>query len=202
MTATPVTANRALAAAALLLGLLALFVETDAAPGGASAEIDALAVARAIRADPESMLIVDIRDREAFDALHLPRAVHLPIDPTHTGALARAEWRRNLEALGAARDRSIVVAGEPDLPTRLLWIELRRAGYEAFYMPDMLADWLETIVSPVRGPIEDPADRAAWDEQAELARYFGGFPRVGSTPGRTGSVSERLRHARRRGCAI
>lgn len=196
------TLNRALAAAAAVLGLLALFVGTDAAPAGGSGVIGSLEVAKAIRADPEGILVVDVRDREAFDALHLPRAVHLPITPTEAQPLSAAEWRKRLEALGASLDRPIVVAGEPELPTRILWVELRQAGYRAAYMPDMLADWLEMIVSPVRGPIEDPAAQAAWDEQAELSRYFGGFPRVGSTPGRTGSVSERLRHARRRGCAL
>jgi hypothetical protein len=70
-------------------------------------------------------------------------------------------------------------------------------------MPDMLPAWLDSIISPVRGPTDDPEEKARWDEQAELARYFGGFPRVVDDPSvRAGDVSSRLRHARRRGCAI
>lgn len=54
-----------------------------------------------------------------------------------------------------------------------------------------------------RGPTEDPEVKARWDEEAELSRYFGGFPRVDPDPTfRAGTMTERLRHARRRGCAI
>jgi len=196
---TPVTLHRILAAAAATLGLLALLTGDDTVPAGGPGEIGALEVAKAIRADPEGVLVVDIRDRAAWDSLHLPRAVHVPA----LGGPEPQEWQKRLEALGATRDRLIVVAGGPETPTRALWVELRKAGYQASYMPDMLADWLDTIISPVRGPIEDSEAKARWDEQAELSRYFGGFPRAVTDPSvRGGSVKERLRHARRRGCAI
>jgi hypothetical protein len=198
-----VTLNRALAAIATVLGLLALFTAEGAVPPGGSSEISAFEVAKAIRFDPEGLWVVDIRDQEAWEGLHVPRAVHLPVQPNpEREPLTAARWREKLEALGATREQPIVIAGGPETPTRDIWLELRKAGYEASYMPDMLDDWLETIVSPVRGPTEDPRARAEWEELAELSRYFGGFPRVNSTPGRSGSVSERLRHARRRGCAI
>lgn len=198
------TLNRGLAATAAVLGLLALLAGSETSPAGGPAETSAFDVAQTIRVDPQGTLIVDVRDHDAWEALHLPRSVHLPIrpEPQSPERLTATEWRQHLEALDGARGRPIVIAGGPETPTRELWLELRKAGYEASYMPDMLDDWLDTIVSPVRGPIEHPRDLAAWNELAELSRYFGGFPRVDNTPGRSGSVSERLRHARRRGCAI
>ncbi len=200
-----VTSEKILGALAAALGLLALLAGNDTLPARESGVIGALAVAKAIRADPEGILIIDIRDQVAWDDLHLPRAVHLPSHPPSEPRtpLAAPEWREQLERLGATQDQTIVIAGGPDSPTRTLWLELRKAGYEASYMPDMLADWLDTIISPTRAPTDDPEVLARWSELAELSRYFGGFPRVIAEPSvREGSVSERLGHARRRGCAI
>ena len=185
--------NRTLAIVAGALGALALFGGDTPAPGAPGA-ITALEVARALRADPDAVRILDVRDRAAFDEYHLPRAVLAPSDPDALVA-----------SLGEhARGDLVVIAGGPDAGPRAAWLALRRAGVVgARYLPDATAAWLDAIVSPVLVAGADPRTRAAWEEQAELSRYFGGFPRVRAAAERPADdVADRLRQARRRGCAF
>lgn len=188
------TANRVLALVAGALGALALFGGDTPAPGGPGA-ISALEVARALRADPDGIRLLDIRDAAAFEEFHLPRAARAPADP---GALVAGL------ATDVGPGDAIVVLGGPDAAARLAWLALRRAGFvRARYLPDATSAWLADIVSPVLPADAGPARRAAWPEQAELSRYFGGFPRVGTAAGReTDAAADGLRRARRRGCAF
>ena len=83
-------------------------------------------------------------------------------------------------------------------------------GYERVrFLEGGLEAWLTDIIEPVLAPDATPAARSAFDRQAELARYFGGMPRVGvreesveSDKAGVSAVSAALRRARRRGCAF
>lgn len=206
------TTNRVLAIAAGALGALALFGGDTPAPGAPGA-IGALEVARELRADPEAVVILDIRDEAEYRSFHLPRAVLAPADPGALVASLAADEAgaspSDRAGRGSARGRSsrtalVVVAGGPDAEPRAAWLALRRAGYaRARYLPDATAAWVDAIVSPVLPADADARTRAAWEEQAELSRYFGGFPRVGTAADTTGDdAAERLDRALRRGCAF
>ncbi len=187
--------NRVLAIVAGVLGALALFGGDTPAPGTPGA-ISALEVARALRADPDGIRILDVEDEGDYARFHLPRAVRAPADP--------AALLAGLEDAGAGRGDLVVVAGGADDDGRAAWLALRRAGYvHARYLPHATDAWVDAIVSPVLPADADAGARAAWAEQAELSRYFGGFPRVGSPADTaTGDTADRLRRARRRGCAF
>jgi len=189
-----VSTNRILAIAAGALGALALFGGDTPAPG-APGVISALEVARELRADPDAIHILDIRDEAAYRDFHLPRAVLAPADPEAlVASLAEADPRTDL----------VVVAGGPDAEPRAAWLALRGAGFiRARYLPDATAAWVDAIVSPVLPADADARTRAAWEVHAELSRYFGGFPRVGTAADRPADdAADRLRQARRRGCAF
>jgi hypothetical protein len=69
------------------------------------------------------------------------------------------------------------------------------------YMVDGVGEWLSEIMNPVIAPDATPEERAAFDRVAELSRYFGGMPRVGSATDR-GSPERLLERTQRRGCAF
>jgi rhodanese-related sulfurtransferase len=193
------SANRVLAATAGLLATLALIAGDTLAPGGAG-EIGALDVARRLRSDPDGIRILDVRGDSAFADFHLPRARHAALaDAAHLEA-----WVAAARAGGASEGDLVVIVGGPGIDARRPWLALKKAGFsDVRYMRDAVTDWLESIISPILGPDADDEERSAFEEQAEIARYFGGFPRIltaAEAPG--GDVSERLRKARRRGCAF
>jgi hypothetical protein len=189
------TTNRVLAASAGVLGALALIGGDTPAPGGSGA-MQALDLAAALRADPSAVVVLDVRDRAAFDEFHVPRASHVEGDRTDLLPVV-AEIERS-------GDLMIVVAGGPGSDARPGWLSLRRAGHDrVYYVPDILTAWLDDIISPTLSPDAGPAERAAWEEQAELSRYFGGFPRIRETADvDTVGSTARLTRAKRRGCAF
>lgn len=187
--------NGVLASVAGVLGLLALVGGDTPAPGGAG-ELTALELAAALRASPDSVVVLDVRSEAAFAEFHVPRARLTDFDPVAIVAAAGDA--------GAHAATVIVVAGDADRDARPGWLALRRAGFDrTHYMPDVLESWLTEIVSPVLASTASARERDAWEEQAELARYFGGFPRIlDPSTDTAGGTAERLRRAKRRGCAF
>ena len=185
--------NRALAAVAGLLGTMALVAGDTPAPGGAG-EVTALELAAELRAAPDSVIILDIRDEPSYREFHAPRA-----RLAETGRVLEA-----VEAAGATDASLIVVAGGIEHDPRPAWLALRRAGYgRAHYLPDVLGSWLDDIISPTLPSSASEAEREAWETQADLSRYFGGFPRiVEASSGGSEDAGSRLRRAKRRGCAF
>ena len=185
--------NRALAAAALVLGALAVIAGDTPAPGGAGA-IDALDLAEAIRDDPAAVIVLDARDEAAFEEFHVPRARRLDVGPDAAPA--------RVVELGGTPESRIVVTGGPQADPRPAWLALRRAGFaDAYYVRDVVGAWVDRIISPVLSPDASDAERHAWERQADLSRYFGGFPRIAERDEEEGAAA-RLRRARRRGCAF
>ena len=185
--------NRALASVAGVLGILAL-VGGDSPTAGGAGEITALELAAELRADPDSVVLLDIRDEPAYREFHAPRARRVDADDVLDA----------VRASGAHESSLIVVTGGADRDPRPAWLALRRAGSRrAHYLPDVLTSWLDQIVSPTLPSTASEEEREAWEEQAELSRYFGGFPRVVDTPaGAEEGSTARLRRAKRRGCAF
>lgn len=194
--------NRVLAVTALVLAAGAAVAGDTPAPGGPG-EMTALDLARAIRDDPDGITILDVRSEAAFEDFHVPRATLVEGGPA--GGTDADEGARVLDAArsaGAGPGDLVVVTGGEGTDARPGWLALRRAGYErAHWVRDVLASWLDEIVSPVLSPDASEREREAWEEQADLSRYFGGFPRIAERD-EAASTDDRLRRARRRGCAF
>ena len=187
--------NRVLAIAAGVLGTLALIAGDTPTPGGAGAAT-ALDLAAAIRADPDGVVVLDVRDEGSFAEFHAPRARRFDGAPEDTPSLLRE--------IGVTAAGRVFVTGGPLADPRPAWLALRRAGFEnAHYILDIATAWLDDIVSPVGSPDMSAAERETWDRHAELSRYFGGFPRIAArSDDADESTSARLRRAKRRGCAF
>lgn len=199
-----VTTNSVLAAAALLLGLGALVAGSpyragaqppaadtapaawEPAPGG---RVPVLLVAQWLRERKPGLRILDLRDTDAYEQFHLPRA-----EPAEPGAVATA---------GLPVDATVVVYAADSGVAHGAARALREAGIaEAYYLADGLAEWLTELLNPTLSPDASPEAYAAWERTAELSRYFGGLPRVEARGTQPRSATEVLRRTVRRGCAF
>jgi len=144
-----------------------------------------------LRSRRPNLTILDVRpDSAAFEAFHLPRARHVPLSvlsavPPETGTI-------------------VVYADGGDLAARA-WLVLRTLGHDSVrVMPDGAGEWLREVLNPTLAADATPDARAAFADQAELARYFGGLPRI-LRPGERAESQEAtavLERASRRGCAF
>lgn len=189
----------ALAASALVLGAGAALAGGSAGsppvstmrpdPGqghGNAGRIQPLDLARRIRDREPGLVILDARG-EGFDpALAVPGA--RPVEP------GQAESWPLIDAASVVlydldEDASLRAAGEAHAAGRA----------DAVHLEGGLAGWVSGVLEPVLPPPVTAIDSAANERAAELSRYFGGRPRVG-TDTIPATADERVRRARRRGC--
>jgi rhodanese-related sulfurtransferase len=195
--------DAALAAAAGILGGLAGVV--GLAGRGAAAldqplpalaeahRVTALELAGWLRDRKPGLTILDVRpDSAAFAEFHLPRARRVPL----------AALRSVTPEAGTT---VVVYADGGDLAARA-WLVLRARGHDTVrVLPDGVGDWLRDILSPTLPSDASAEARDAFARQAELARYFGGMPRVvapGEGSDGATDASSLLRRTARRGCAF
>lgn len=200
-------AGSLLAIAGGSLALLAALAGSDAAraPGGVGpaeltaelasgdALVDPLVLAAMIR-DRAAVRLLDVRDSSAFIRFSLPTAVHATLPE-----LARLVAEEESSGVGAP----IVVYDDGGGDALRAWLLLRRLGH-----PDVrllragVAGWLDHVLSPTL-PAGSAEERARFEQVADLSRYFGGMPRVG-TPrsARTGpeAAEAAITLLSRRGC--
>ena len=159
--------KRALAGAAVVLAL-------GAAAAGvrppAPARVDAVELAREIRARRPGLQVADLRSSAAFAAESVTTAVNGP--PPGAGGPLVVYAADEADAARAARV----------LSTRFADVRVLSGGLDA---------WRAEVLQPVLPA--DPAARTAEDQAlVELSAYFGGAPR-------TGGAAQPVA-ARRRGC--
>lgn len=145
-------------------------------------QIDVLSVAQSLR-DRDQLILVDLRDREAFDRFALPGAVRLD------DALASRPWPRNA---------MVVVYGYEGgrLSRQLLQYPSVR------FLDHGVAQWLSTILSPAVYRHASASELEAFEEVAQISRYFGGVPRKSDTPITSFDVAASLENLERRGCGF
>ena len=205
-----------LAAAALLLGAGALaagdpyrgsHARVDVAELARAVEreedhVDALELARRIRAGEPGLRVVDVRPPEEFAAYHVPGAENVPL----TG----------LQRAGFRPDETVVLYSGGGAHAAQAWVLLRAMGLRrVFFLRGGLYEWLDEVMEPRIAQDAPPEREAAFREAAELSRFFGGTPRVlapaEGDPGRdpllspapaggASPVADAVRRVRRRGC--
>jgi rhodanese-related sulfurtransferase len=203
------------AAAVLAIGALAAGdpssagarVDVDALARAVEAEqdhVDAIELARWIRAGKTGLRVIDVRGAEEFAEFHLPNAENLPL----TG-LTRAAIRP---------DETVVLYSEGGTHAAQGWFFLRARGIEhVYFLRGGLYEWMTEVVNPTLPADASPARRAEFARTAELSRYFGGVPRIGGAaapgavddpaaelPGRgsdeEGPATAAVQRVRQRGC--
>jgi rhodanese-related sulfurtransferase len=196
-----VESARALGMLAFLLAAGALFVDPPgaaptargAAPGVADvpeAAIGTIELARWIRDARPGLRVLDIRDAGEFEAYHIPTALHVP--------------RGDLPSAAPEPGETVVLYTDGDQPAADAVAELRARGYDqVFWLHEGLAGWADRILEPTLRADATEAERAAFRDVSDLARWFGGVPRTdaGAPVTATPAVSASARvKAIRRGC--
>jgi rhodanese-related sulfurtransferase len=187
-------AHLTLFVAAATLALLALVVDIgQRRDGDFPGRIEAITVAGWLRNRHPDLFIADIRAPEAWDKFHIPRAKSLTVNDLHS-------WADSV--IGEDGGTTLVIYDSGDGQAEAARQALSNAGFErAYYLVDGVAEWLDEVMSPRLDTTSSTAgELAAFQETAELSRYFGGTPRLGG-PGSDNDTATVLRPPRR-GCGF
>ena len=173
------TRNRVLAAAALLLGAVAVFGNPNR---GGTVRMDTQELATIVGSEVDHVTsrelgdwivqgrtdyrLIDLRSEPEFDAYHIPTAENVPV--------------ARLPDYGLARDEKIVLYSEGGIHSAQAWFLLKARDYPAAYiLLGGLEAWQDEVLYPVvPGPSATAAERAAFERTAQVARFFGGGPRA------------------------
>jgi rhodanese-related sulfurtransferase len=150
--------------------------------------ISALQLAQWIRARKPGLRVIDVRTPAQFAQFAIPTAENLPLD-----TLLRTPF---------AAHEVLVLYSEEGAHAGQAWALLRAMGVNnAWFIAGGLADWRDEVLEPVLAPDAEPEAARAFEETAELSRYFGGQPRIGERdPVARPRGASPVAHVRRRGC--
>jgi hypothetical protein len=172
------TLNRALAAVAMLLGVVAIAgnphrgstvrLDTQELATIVSSEVDHVTVQELadwiIQGRTEYRLI-DLRSEDEYAAYHIPFAENVPV--------------ARLPGYGLGRNEKIVLYSEGGIHSAQAWLLLRAQRYPgAYILFGGLEAWRDEVLYPVVPAAATPQETAAFERAAQVARFFGGGPRV------------------------
>ncbi len=147
--------------------------------------VTALELAAWIRERKPGLRVIDVRSAAEFAAYAIPTAENRPL-----AALMQATFQPH---------ETVVLYSEGGAHAGQAWVLLRARGvFNAFFIAGGLADWRDEVMAPMLSPNATPQDKQAFDQAADLSRYFGGQPSVGDHPCAAPAVT--APNGRRRGC--
>jgi rhodanese-related sulfurtransferase/uncharacterized membrane protein YedE/YeeE len=113
--------------------------------------------------------LVDLRSEKDFAAYHIPTAQNAPL--------------ASLTPDFAAHNEMIILYSEDGTEATKAWFLLEAQGFRGVYLLDGgLRAWQDGVLFPRKSA---GTDAAAFDKQAQVARYFGGSPRAEGTEAAT-----------------
>ena len=173
------TLNQKLAAAAFVLGLVALAAKPAPHNGLAmnSRDMDAL-VARGIdRVGPMDLAdwiikgqggfrLIDLQAPADYARYHIPGAENVPVDGIEDYPLVRSE--------------RIVLYAKDDMRAAEAWFLLKARGYRGVYaLEGGLDGWTSTVLFPGLAEHPTPDQRRVNDRLRAISAFFGGTPHLG-----------------------
>lgn len=176
--------HRILAWGAFWLALTSLFVDEikRSSETVANNQVDVFELAEWIKRD--DVVLTDLRGSAQIEEFRLP------------GALNLSDTLQYLETAG--QPRKVVVYGYEDHAT---WRALAAGGHEVGFLADGVGQWLTQILNPVIYRFASPRELVAFEEHAEISRYFGGIPRYSNEPVEAASIADQISRVRR-GCGF
>lgn len=199
------TIARNLGAGALVLGLAAPFAGSPYQGTSAHIDIDQIArliasgedhiaplqLAAWIRDRKPGLRVIDVRTPVEFAEFAIPTAENIPVDQ-----LARTTF---------APTETVVLYSEGGAHAGQAWVMLKAMGVaNVTFISGGLVDWYVEVMTPTLGPDASVEETQAFEATAELSRYFGGEPAIGTTTTETASPRAapppRIADVRRRGC--
>lgn len=182
------TLNRALAAAALLLGVVAIAgnpyrgstvsIDTQELATIVGSKVDHVTVQELVgwiiqgRADYR---LIDLRSGPEYAAYHIPTAENVPV--------------AQLPGYGLGRNEKIVLYSEGGIHSAQAWFLLRAQKYPgACILFGGLEAWKDEVLYPVAPAAATPQQAAAFERDAQVARFFGGGPRAAAAAADSGTL--------------
>jgi rhodanese-related sulfurtransferase len=181
------TLNRALAAAALLLGVAAIAGDPNR---GTSVRLDTQELATIVGSTVDHVTVqeladwilqgrtdyrlIDLRSEAEYAAYHIPTAENVPV--------------ARLPGYGLGRNEKIVLYSEGGIHSAQAWFLLRAQKYPgAYILFGGLEAWTDEVLYPVVPAAATQQQIAAFERTAQVARFFGGGPRAASAPADSGA---------------
>jgi rhodanese-related sulfurtransferase len=122
-------------------------------------------LARWIREARSGLEVIDTREPEQYAAGHIPTARNVPAT--------------RFDGVPAIGHSTVVLYDESGLAATRLAGEVSPDGSVEVYVLERGMDgWLDDVMAPRLPDTATAAERAAFAEQAELSRWFGGLPRI------------------------
>ena len=170
---------RYLGAVALALGALAIVAGSPRVQGNARVDVAGLArtveheddhvtaleLAEWIRVKRPNLRVVDVRDSNAFETYHIPRAERIALS--------------ELVSTPFNKHETIVLYSDGGAHAAQAWVFLRALGHDrVYFLRGGLYEWLDDVMNPAIASTASDSSRASFAKVAELSRYFGGVPRT------------------------
>jgi rhodanese-related sulfurtransferase len=182
------TPNRALAAAALLLGVIAIAgnpyrgstvrLDTQELATIVSTEVDHVTpqeLADWIIQGRTDYRLIDLRTGKDFEGYHIPTAENVPV--------------AQLPGYGLGRNDRVVLYSEGGIHSAQAWFLLKAQRYPGVYiLLGGLEAWKDEVLYPVAPAAATPQMNAAFERDAQVARFFGGGPRAATAAADSGAL--------------
>lgn len=199
------TLARNLGAGALVLGLAAPFAGSPYQATPSHLDIDQIArliatgedhieplqLAAWIRDRKPGLRVIDVRSPAEFAEYAIPTAENIPVDQ-----LSRTTFKPT---------ETVVLYSEGGAHAGQAWVMLKAMGVaNVTFISGGLVDWYVDVMTPTLAPDASPDQAQAFEATAELSRYFGGEPSIGTSATPTAppraTPPPRIADVRRRGC--
>lgn len=174
--------NKKAAAIAFLLGLAAMFLGNPYQ--GAYAKVDAKELAVIVHSEIDHITVqelaewiikgkidfrlLDLRPEKDFSEYHIPQSENIQI----TEILDK----------GIQRNEKIILYSDGGIHSAQAWFLLKAQKYKGVYiLLGGLEEWKENILFPSLSMNASSEEKAMFEKQKEISKYFGGTPRSGNT---------------------
>lgn len=170
--------GRTLGWLAFVVAAGALLAET-VAPVTVVQLVTPMELARWIREARSDLDVIDTREPEEYAAGHIPTARNVP--------------STRFEGVPAMGHSTVVLYDESGVAVTSLAASVSPDGSVEVYVLERGIDgWLDEAMAPRLPDTATAAERAAFAEQAELSRWFGGLPRIVVVEPVAGQAAESL----------
>jgi len=174
--------NKKLAALAILLGFLAIFIgspykgsfyninskELALITGNAVDHVKVEELADWIIQGKSDFRIIDLRTEKEFSEYHIPGAENIPM--------------QTLDKSNLMKNEKIILYSEGGIHSAQGWMILKAKDFKGVYILfGGLEEWNEKILFPKISENATPEQLAAFEKTKEVSKFFGGTPQTGGT---------------------
>ncbi len=173
------SAAQKLAAAAFLLGLLALIIGTPSNNHSVNVNakemllstiktqdrVDVMTLADWLIKEKLDYTLVDLRSEKEFAAYNIPSSLNVPVENILTSDL-----RRN---------QKILLYGNDDVASAQAWFILKSSNYKSVYILDGgLNAWKDKILFPKLADNSTDEEKSTFEKVKQISLHFGGTPQL------------------------